>query len=143
MQSRDSGFIEHLNNFMSMNSPDHNNPTLPLEKSLNIPTITIGASAGGMNSATYSMAIYYMSRAHKPFAIYNVFTGLTRHESINALNWPAIINWNNASASELGTDRKVPEDSDISLIALIAYYSTRYKIDGLQEDLNLMFHYIN
>ncbi|ODV61737.1 6-phosphofructokinase subunit beta [Ascoidea rubescens DSM 1968] len=128
MQLRDSEFVEHLHNFMAMNSADHNNPSLPLEKRLNIAIINVGAPAGGMNSATYSMATYCMSRGHKPFGIYNGFTGLTRHESIKPLNWLEIINWNNAGGSELGTNRTVPEESDIGLIA---YYFTKYKIDGL------------
>ncbi|ODV57789.1 uncharacterized protein ASCRUDRAFT_10764, partial [Ascoidea rubescens DSM 1968] len=99
-QLRDSEFIKHLNNFMSMNSADHNNSTLLLEKRFNIAITNIGALAGGINSTIYSIATYCISRDHKPSGIYNGFTGLTRHESINALNWSAMINWNNTSASE-------------------------------------------
>ncbi|CEP20699.1 PFK2 [Cyberlindnera jadinii] len=33
---RDSEFVEHLSNFMAINSADHNEPVLPLEQRLNI-----------------------------------------------------------------------------------------------------------
>lgn len=125
---RDSEFIEHLSNFMSINSADHNEPELPVSKRLKIAIINVGAPAGGMNSATYAMATYCMSRGHKPYAIHNGFSGLARHESVRSLNWLDIEEWISRGGSEIGTNRSTPEDTDIGMIA---YYFEKYQFDGL------------
>ncbi|AGO12981.1 AaceriAFL185Wp [[Ashbya] aceris (nom. inval.)] len=128
MSLRDPEFVEHLNNFMAINSADHDEPKLGGEKRLNIAIINIGAPAGGINSAVYSMANYCLSQGHKPFAIYNGWTGLARHESVRTLKWKDMLGWQSRGGSELGTNRTVPEDADIGMIA---YYFQKYKFDGL------------
>lgn len=128
MSLRDTEFIEHLNNFMSINSADHNEPKLPADKRLKIAIINVGAPAGGINSAVYSMATYCMSQGHKPYAIYNGWSGLARHESVRSLAWKDILGWQSRGGSELGTNRSTPEQSDIGLIA---YYFQKYQFDGL------------
>lgn len=125
---RDSEFVEHLNNFIAMNSADHNEPALPKDKRLKIGIITIGAPAGGMNSAVYSMATYCMSRGHTPYAIHNGFTGLARHESVRSINWLDIEGWTSRGGSDIGTNRTTPEEADIGLVA---YYLEKYQFDGL------------
>ncbi|KAH3903559.1 6-phosphofructokinase subunit beta SCDLUD_001201 [Saccharomycodes ludwigii] len=128
MSLRDTEFIEHLNNFMAINSADHNKPNLPHDKRLRLAIVNIGAPAGGMNSAVYSMATYCMSQGHKPYAIYNGWTGLTRHESVRSLNWLDMIGWQSRGGSEIGTNRTTPEEADIGMIA---YYFQKYQFDGL------------
>lgn len=128
MSLRDSEFVEHLNNFIAMNSANHNEPTLPVEKRKKIAIINIGAPAGGMNSAVYSMATYCMSRGHTPYAIHNGFAGLARHESVRLIDWLEIEGWNSIGGSEIGTNRSTPEDTDLGMIA---YYFEKYQFDGL------------
>lgn len=128
MSLRETEFVEHLNNFMSMNSANHNEPTLPVEKRKKIAIINIGAPAGGMNSAVYSMATYCMSRGHIPYAIYNGFTGLSRHESVRLMDWLDIEGWTSVGGSEIGTNRATPDETDIGMIA---YYFEKYQFDGL------------
>lgn len=128
MELRGPEFVEHLNNFMAINSADHNEPKLPIDKRLKIVIINIGAPAGGINSAVYSMATYCMFQGHKPYAIYNGWTGLVNHESVHILDWKDILGWQSRGGSELGTNRTTPKEADIGMIA---YYFQKYKFDGL------------
>lgn len=125
---RDSEFIEHMRNFMAINSADHIEPKLPKHKHLKIAIVNVGAPAGGMNSAVYSMATYCMSQGHKPYAIYNGWTGLARHESVRSLNWKDLIGWQSLGGSEIGTNRVTPEEADIGMVA---YYFKKYQFDGV------------
>ncbi|KAG7191797.1 phosphofructokinase beta-subunit [Scheffersomyces spartinae] len=128
MSLRDSEFTEHLHNFLAMNSANHNEPSLPLEKRKKIAIMNIGAPAGGMNSAVYAMATYCMSRGHVPYAIHNGFAGLARHESVKLIDWLEIEDWSSMGGSELGTNRETPGDTDIGMIA---YFFEKYRFDGL------------
>ena len=128
MELRDTEFSEHLKYFKAINSADFKDPSLSSENHKNFAIINVGAPAGGMNSATYAFANYCLSRGHTPYAIYNGFSGLSRHESIRSLDWLEIENWNSLGGSEIGTNRDTPLETDIGLIS---YYLTKYKIDGL------------
>lgn len=128
MTLRDSEFVEHLHNYMAMNSANHNEPTLPVEKRKKIAIINVGAPAGGMNSAVYAMATYCMSRGHTPFAIHNGFSGLARHESVKLIDWLLIQAFNSTGGSEIGTNRATPHETDVGMIA---YYFEKYQFDGL------------
>ena len=128
MSLRDTEFVEHLNNYMAINTADHVEAKLPVEKRLKIAIVNVGAPAGGINSAVYSMATYCMSQGHKPYAIYNGWSGLTRHESVRSLNWKDMIGWQSRGGSEIGTNRVTPEEADIGMIA---YYFQKYQFDGL------------
>jgi 6-phosphofructokinase 1 len=128
MSLREPEFVEHLSNFMAINSADHNEPTLPVEKRKKIAIINVGAPAGGMNSAVHAMACYCMSRGHTPYAIHNGFSGLARHESVRSINWLHIDGYNSLGGSEIGTNRQTPDETDIGMIA---YYFEKYQFDGL------------
>ncbi|CCK72030.1 6-phosphofructokinase subunit beta KNAG_0I02440 [Huiozyma naganishii CBS 8797] len=128
MALRDTEFIEHLNNFMAINSADHVAPKLPRDQRLKIAIVSVGPPAGGINSAVYSMATYCMSQGHKPYAIYNGFSGLARHESVRSLTWKEMIGWQSKGGSEIGTNRVTPNEADIGMIA---YYFQKYQFDGL------------
>lgn len=128
MSLRDTEFVEHLKNYMAINTADHVEPKLPVGKRLKIAIVNVGAPAGGINSAVYSMATYCMSQGHKPYAIYNGWSGLARHESVRSLNWKDMIGWQSRGGSEIGTNRVTPKDADIGMIA---YYFQKYQFDGL------------
>lgn len=125
---RDSEFVEHLHNFMAINSADHNEAKLPASEQRKIAIINVGAPAGGMNSAVYAMACYCMSQGHTPYAIHNGFTGLARHESVRSIDWLDIEGLSSKGGSELGTNRATPEEADVGLVA---YYFEKYQFDGL------------
>ncbi|EDO19484.1 hypothetical protein Kpol_1018p12 [Vanderwaltozyma polyspora DSM 70294] len=128
MSLRDTEFIEHFDNYMAINNADNGIPKLPADKRLKIAIVNVGAPAGGINSAVYSMATYCMSQGHKPYAIYNGFSGLVRHESVRSLEWKDIIGWQSRGGSEIGTNRVTPEEADIGMVA---YYFQKYQFDGL------------
>ncbi|CCF58685.1 hypothetical protein KAFR_0F00880 [Kazachstania africana CBS 2517] len=128
MSLRETEFVEHLQNYLAMNRADHYEPKLPSENRLKIAIINIGAPAGGINSAVYSIATYCMSQGHKPYAIYNGWSGLSRHESIRSLKWHDILGWQSRGGSELGTNRDTPSSTDMGMIA---YYFQKYQFDGL------------
>ncbi|SCU80254.1 LADA_0B05974g1_1 [Lachancea dasiensis] len=128
MELRDTEFVEHLNNFMAVNSADHNPPNLPQDQRLKIAIVNVGAPAGGTNSAVYAMATYCMSQGHRPYAIYNGWSGLARHESVRSLDWKSMLGWQSRGGSEIGTNRCTPDEADIGLVA---YYFQKYKFDGL------------
>lgn len=125
---RDPEFIEHYQNYLAINAADHYEPQLPIEKRLKIAIVNVGAPAGGINSAVYSMAAFCLSQGHKPYAIFNGWSGLTRHEGIRSLTWSMILGWQTRGGSELGTNRDTPCSTDIGMIA---YYFQKYQIDGL------------
>lgn len=128
MSMRDTDFVDHLNNFMAINSANHEEPTLPPAERKRIAIINVGAPAGGMNSAIYAMATYCMSRGHTPYAIHNGFSGLARHESVRSIDWLSIEGWMSDGGSKIGTNRATPEETDIGMIA---YYVEKYQFDGL------------
>lgn len=128
MALRDADFTELLKNFMAINSAIHEEPTLEIDQRKRIAIINVGAPAGGMNSAIYSMATYCMSRGHMPYAIHNGFSGLARHESVHSIDWLAIQGWTSMGGSEIGTNRATPEETDLGMIA---YYFEKYQFDGL------------
>lgn len=128
MELREPEFVEHLNNFIAINSADHNKPSLPLEKRRKIAIINVGAPAGGMNPAVHAMACYCMSRGHTPYAIHNGFGGLARHESVRSINWLQVDGWVSLGGSDIGTNRQTPKETDIGMIA---YYFEKYQFDGL------------
>lgn len=125
---RDSGFHEYLKNYITMNSAASESSTLPATKSKRIAIINVGAPAGGMNSAIYSMATYCMARGHKPYSIHNGFTGLARHESIRLIKWLDAEEFNSSGGSDIGTNRITPCEAGLGMIA---YYFEKYQFDGL------------
>ncbi|AWU74139.1 uncharacterized protein C5L36_0A07390 [Pichia kudriavzevii] len=128
MSLRDTEFSEHLKYYKSINTADFREPSLPVEKRKKFAIINVGAPAGGMNSATYAFANFCLSRGHIPYAIYNGFSGLARHESIKKIDWLNIDGWNALGGSEIGTNRTTPIESDLGLIS---YYFSKYELDGL------------
>lgn len=125
---RDSEFIEHYQNYLAINAADQYEPKLAKNERLKIAIINVGAPAGGINSVVYSMASFCLSQGHKPYGIYNGWSGLSRHESIRSLSWDMILGWQTRGGSELGTNRDTPCSTDIGMIA---YYFQKYQLDGL------------
>ncbi|CCK69809.1 uncharacterized protein KNAG_0D00570 [Huiozyma naganishii CBS 8797] len=128
LQLRNSEFVEHYENYLAINAADHYAPQLPKKDRLKIAIVNVGAPAGGINSAVYSMTAFCLSQGHKPYAIYNGWSGLTRHESVRTLTWKNVLGWESSGGSELGTDRDIPSSTDIGMIA---YYFEKYQFDGL------------
>jgi 6-phosphofructokinase 1 len=101
---------------------------------MRIAIIHVGAPAGGMNAATRAAVAYCLTRGHHPIAIHNGFAGFARHHddspegSVRDFEWLTVDNWASKGGSEIGTNRELPEDSGMELIASLF---KKYNIDGL------------
>lgn len=89
-------------------------------------TFSVGAPAGGMNTATRTAVQYCLARGHTPLAIYNGFPGLLEGY-VEELNLMRVDEWTTRGGSELGTNRKLP-DTDIKAVGQ-AFIDQR--LDGL------------
>lgn len=96
--------------------------------------INVGAPAGGMNAAVRAAVAYCMSRGHQAVAIHNGFAGFSRHHddkpvgAIRPFTWLEVDNWASKGGSEIGTNRELPADSGLDIIADLV---TQYKFDAL------------
>ncbi|RPA82732.1 6-phosphofructokinase [Ascobolus immersus RN42] len=128
MQLRDSEFEEYFTAYqVTTKAGSMTEAILPEDKRLKIAIIHIGAPAGGMNAATRAAVTYCLSRGHRPFAIHNGFTGLTRHNSVRELDWITVEGWAIRGGSEIGTNRSLPSED----MGMVAWYFQKYAFDGL------------
>lgn len=96
--------------------------------------INVGAPAGGMNAAVRAAVAYCISRGHEPLAIHNGFAGFARHHddkplgSVRSFDWLEVDGWASKGGSEIGTNRELPEESGMELIANLI---EQYEFDAL------------
>lgn len=76
---------------------------------------SVGAPAGGMNTATRAAVHYCLAHGHTPLGVYNSFDGLLDNNVVE-LSRLKVDDWTTRGGSELGTSRTMP-DSDIETIA--------------------------
>ncbi len=96
--------------------------------------INVGAPAGGMNAAVRAAVAYCLSRGHEAVAIHNGFAGFARHDSdkplgaVRGFNWLEVDGWASKGGSEIGTNRELPSESGMELIAELV---KKYEFDAL------------
>lgn len=96
--------------------------------------INVGAPAGGMNAAVRAAVAYCISRGHEPLAIHNGFAGFARHHgdsplgAVRPFNWLEVDGWASKGGSEIGTNRELPSESGMELIANLI---EEYEFDAL------------
>lgn len=96
--------------------------------------INVGAPAGGMNAAVRAAVAYCLSRGHEPLAIHNGFAGFARHHgdkpfgAVRPFDWLEVDGWASKGGSEIGTNRELPEESGMELIANLI---EQYRFDAL------------
>lgn len=101
---------------------------------MNIGFINVGAPAGGMNAAIRAAVAYCRSRGHTPVAIHNGFAGFARHHgdkplgAVRPFDWLEVDSWASKGGSEIGTNRELPSESGMELIANLV---ERYEFDAL------------
>lgn len=86
-----------------------------------------------MNAAIRAGVAYCRSRGHEAIAIHNGFAGLARHHdddpgSVRSFEWLEVDGWASLGGSEIGTNRELPEESGMDLIASLI---KKYKFDAL------------
>lgn len=96
---------------------------LTLAQRMKIGFINVGAPAGGMNAAVRAAVAYCLSRGHEPVAIHNGFAGFARHHgdsplgAVRPFDWLEVDGWASKGGSEIGTNRELPSESGMELIA--------------------------
>lgn len=80
-------------------------------ESYNIMVMNSGTLAPGMNTAVRTAVRLALNRGHKVYGVRNAFKGLISGE-IEELKWMDVEDWTSGGGSELGTNRKRPENRD-------------------------------
>lgn len=107
---------------------------LTISQRMKIGFINVGAPAGGMNAAVRAGVAYCLSRGHEPVAIHNGFAGFARHHgdkpvgAVRPFDWLEVDSWASKGGSEIGTNRELPAESGMELIANLI---EKYEFDGL------------
>ncbi|KAI1766801.1 6-phosphofructokinase [Hypoxylon sp. FL1150] len=135
MSLRDTEFSDQYKSYM-MTTTMGLDQDIHLEdsKRMRIGFINVGAPAGGMNAAIRAGVAYCRSRGHEPIAIHNGFAGFARHHgdeplgAVRRFDWLEVDGWASKGGSEIGTNRELPEESGIELIAQLI---EKYKFDAL------------
>ncbi|KAF4970952.1 hypothetical protein FZEAL_9947 [Fusarium zealandicum] len=130
MSLRDAEFFDQWNSYMLTTNVMVDDAKLPEKERMRIGFINVGAPAGGMNAAVRAAVAYCLSRGHEPMAIHNGFAGFSRHHgdepvgSIRPFEWLEVDGWASKGGSEIGTNRELPNESGMELIAnLIEEYN--------------------
>lgn len=87
-----------------------------------------------MNAAVRAAVAYCLSKGHEPLAIHNGFAGFARHHgdepagSVRPFDWLEVDGWASKGGSEIGTNRELPGESGMELIANLI---EEYRFDAL------------
>ncbi|KAI1662890.1 6-phosphofructokinase [Daldinia decipiens] len=135
MSLRDTEFSDQYKSYM-MTTTMGLDQDIHLEdsKRMKIGFINVGAPAGGMNAAIRAGVAYCRSRGHEPLAIHNGFAGFARHHgdaplgAVRHFDWLEVDGWASKGGSEIGTNRELPEESGMELIAKLI---EKYEFDAL------------
>ncbi|PNY27184.1 ATP-dependent 6-phosphofructokinase [Tolypocladium capitatum] len=129
MSLRDAEFADQYNSYITTTNVLVDDRKLEDKSRMKIGFINVGAPAGGMNAAVRAAVAYCISRGHEPIAIHNGFAGFARHHddkplgSVRPFHWLEVDGWASKGGSEIGTNRELPSESGMELIAnLIEQY---------------------
>ncbi|KAG7114277.1 ATP-dependent 6-phosphofructokinase like protein [Verticillium longisporum] len=134
MGLRDTEFAEMFTSYMMTTNVRVDDALLDSSQRMKIGFINVGAPAGGMNAAVRAGVAYCISRGHEPIAIHNGFAGFTRHHddqpvgSVRPFDWLEVDAWASRGGSEIGTNRELPEESGMELVANLI---EQYQFDAL------------
>jgi len=126
MELRRSSFKEAFDTLRTMlRALPH--PPKPGQKRLKLAIMHSGAPAPGMNAAARAALRIGLDKGHHVLGIRNGFEGLATGD-IAEMDWMSVNGWSSAGGSELGTNRTVPEGSELYRIARSI---EEFQIDGL------------
>jgi 6-phosphofructokinase 1 len=134
MSLRDSEFEDQWKSYMLTTNVMLEDKLLSDEKRMKVGFINVGAPAGGMNAAVRAAVAYCLSRGHEPIAIHNGFAGFARHHgdkplgAVRPFDWLEVDGWASKGGSEIGTNRELPGESGMELIANLI---EEYQLDAL------------
>ncbi len=93
-------------------------PIDPDQKRLRIGILHAGAPAPGMNTAVRAAVRLGLDQGHIMLGIHNGFDGFAKGE-VEEMDWMSISGWAAQGGSLLGTNRRIPQGSDLYAIARI------------------------
>lgn len=134
MGLRDTEFADQYKSYMMTTTVALDKKLLSSEKRMRIGFINVGAPAGGMNAAIRAGVAYCLSVGHEPIAIHNGFAGFSRHHgdspmgAVRPFDWLEVDGWASKGGSEIGTNRELPKESGMELIANLV---EQHRFDGL------------
>ncbi len=99
----------------------------PGQRRLRLAVMNAGAPAPGMNTAVRAAVRYGLDRGHELIGVEHGFLGLINGD-FRELNWMSVNGWAHRGGADLGTNRKVPVNSDFYTIAKNL---EEHRIDGL------------
>ncbi|KYK57944.1 6-phosphofructokinase [Drechmeria coniospora] len=123
MSLRDTEFADQYRSYLTTTNVMVDDHKLPEKNRMKIGFINVGAPAGGMNAAVRAAVAYCVSRGHQPMAIHNGFAGFARHHddkpigAVRPFDWLEVDGWASKGGSEIGTNRELPSESGMELIA--------------------------
>ncbi|KAL6901652.1 6-phosphofructokinase [Trichoderma evansii] len=134
MSLRDTEFSDQYKSYLTTTNVLIDDHKLPEKSRMKIGFINVGAPAGGMNAAVRAAVAYCISRGHEPLAIHNGFAGFARHHgdsplgAVRPFDWLEVDGWASKGGSEIGTNRELPSESGMELIANLI---EEYEFDAL------------
>ncbi|KAK4069047.1 hypothetical protein Trihar35433_5626 [Trichoderma harzianum] len=134
MSLRDTEFSDQYKSYLTTTNVMVDDHKLPEKSRMKIGFINVGAPAGGMNAAVRAAVAYCLSRGHEPLAIHNGFAGFARHHgdhplgAVRPFDWLEVDGWASKGGSEIGTNRELPSESGMELIANLI---EQYEFDAL------------
>jgi 6-phosphofructokinase 1 len=102
-------------------------PPDPDQRRLRLAVLNAGGPAAGMNTATRAAVRIGVDEGHIMFGIRNGFKGFINAE-IEEMGWMSVAGFASMGGAELGTNRKIPQGSDLYAIARTI---EEYQLEGL------------
>ncbi|MDX1662150.1 MAG: 6-phosphofructokinase [Candidatus Promineifilaceae bacterium] len=115
MRLRGKSFVDAYDTLRTLVRAEPRGPE-PGRPSLRLAVLNAGAPAPGMNTAVRAAVRLGLDAGHKMFGVYHGFQGLINGE-IKQFDWMSVNGWAIRGGSELGTNRKIPAESDFYAIA--------------------------
>jgi 6-phosphofructokinase 1 len=115
VQLRGRSFVDAFRTFRTLVRAEPH-PRSPDQPALRIAVLNAGAAAPGMNTAVRAIVRLGLDAGHTVLGVHNGFTGLIEND-IMEMSWMSVNGWAIRGGSELGTNRRIPADSDFYTIA--------------------------
>src|SRR6056297_3024769 len=126
MKMRGGSFSDSYDTFKTLISALPRNP-VGEEKRLRLAVLHGGPPAPGMNTAVRAAVRIGLDNGHQMYGVHNGFEGLI-DGSITEMHWMSVDGWASQGGSELGTNRRIPTEEELPLVA---QHLKAKKINGL------------
>jgi 6-phosphofructokinase 1 len=115
LASRGGSFADAFSTLRTLVRAKPHGPS-PGQRRLRLAVMHAGAPSPGMNTAVRAAVRMGVDKGHILMGVRNGFVGLVEGE-ISELGWMSVNGWAVRGGAELGTNRKVPQESDFYAIA--------------------------